>query len=227
MPSDASNQSGQGDTGAGDKDTSLLGGAPAGSESSAGGAGDAAKGGDSLLGGAGDASKTGDQGDASKAKPEAKADDKAPVVPEKYEFKAPEGVTLDSTLIEKATPLFKELGLTQDAAQKLVDFQAAQQAEASKAFTAQVEQWKAEVKALPESDKVLGDAKLALNKLADPATQALIAGSWMGSHPGVIKLLASAGKLLREDPLHEGNASTGAGPRDAADVLFGDMFKKP
>ena len=62
-------------------------------------------------------------------KVEPKADDKpiAPTVPEKYDFKAPEGQSLDAALVERATPIFKELGLTQDAAQKLVDFYNASQ----------------------------------------------------------------------------------------------------
>jgi len=50
-----------------------------------------------------------------------------PAVPEKYDFKAPaawseKGWELDTKLIETATPIFKELGLSQDQAQKLVDF---------------------------------------------------------------------------------------------------------
>lgn len=217
---DPINQPGQGNTGAGEvaKTTeSLLGGAPAGGGAAESGKGPEAKQAESLLG---------DKGDASKAIPAAKPEDKKPAAPEKYEFKAPEGVELDTGLIEKVTPVFRDLGLSQEAAQKLVDFQAAQQAEAAKAFNDQLGKWQAEVKALPEADKVLGDAKLALNKLADPATQALLAGSWMGSHPGIIKLLAAAGKLLREDPLHEGRAAPGSDPQDPAAVIFGDMFKK-
>lgn len=227
MPSEDNNPSGKGDTSTGNAapTESLLGGAPA-----SGGAADPVKpAGDSLLGaaakgdaanGAADKANTGD-----KPAEGQKTEEKKPAAPEKYEFKAPEGVTLDPAMLEKATPIFKELGLTQEAAQKLVDFQAAQQVESAKSFNAQLTKWQAEVKALPESDKVLGDAKLALNKLADPQTQALLAGSWMGSHPGIIKLLASAGKLLREDPLHEGNAANGS-TTDPANVLFGHLFKK-
>ena len=47
--------------------------------------------------------------------------------PDTYaDFNMPEGVTVDSALLDEATPLFKELGLTQEQAQKLVDFQAKQ-----------------------------------------------------------------------------------------------------
>lgn len=218
--SDGTSQTGQGNTGAGEQGQpaeSLLAGSPAG-----GGAADPkaeAKPTESLLG---DAGKEPDK------KPEAKPEEKKPVVPEKYEFKTPEGVKIDPTVLEKATPVFKELGLSQEAAQKLIDFQAAQQVEAAKAFNEQLGKWQAEVKAMPEADKVLGDAKLALTKLADPATQALLSNSWMGSHPGIIKLLASAGKMLREDPLHEGRASAPGVPADPAQAMFGDMItKKP
>lgn len=42
--------------------------------------------------------------------------------PEKYEsWKVPDGYELDSALVEEASPIFKELGLTQDQTQKLVD----------------------------------------------------------------------------------------------------------
>jgi len=54
------------------------------------------------------------------------ADDSAgetPVVPETYELKAHKERELDAALIEQATPIFKELKLSQEAAQKLVDFQ--------------------------------------------------------------------------------------------------------
>lgn len=44
-------------------------------------------------------------------------------VPEKYDFKLPEGMTLDEAKIKAAEPLFKELGLNNDQAQKLVDLQ--------------------------------------------------------------------------------------------------------
>lgn len=68
------------------------------------------------------------------AKPEAKpegTDGKAPktegepktqAAPEKYaDFTVPDGVKLDDKTMESATAVFKELGLSQDAAQKLVD----------------------------------------------------------------------------------------------------------
>lgn len=47
--------------------------------------------------------------------------------PEKYtDFKLPEGLTLEPKAIEDATKVFKNLNLSQDQAQSLVDFHAAQ-----------------------------------------------------------------------------------------------------
>jgi hypothetical protein len=47
----------------------------------------------------------------------------AKVVPDKYSFKLPEGMTLDEATNKIVEPLFKELGLDNDQAQKLVDAQ--------------------------------------------------------------------------------------------------------
>ena len=57
----------------------------------------------------------------------------APVVPDKYEFRAPDNYTIDPAALEAATPVFKELGLTQDQAQKLVDIQIAREIALAKA----------------------------------------------------------------------------------------------
>ena len=66
----------------------------------------------------------------------------ASVVPEKYEFKLPEGMTLDSAKMAIVEPLFKELGLSQESAQKLVDYQIqAQKDEVKRAEDAHVAQW--------------------------------------------------------------------------------------
>lgn len=50
---------------------------------------------------------------------------KSPTIgaPESYTpFKVPEGRELDAKVVDRATPIFRELGLSQDNAQKLVDF---------------------------------------------------------------------------------------------------------
>lgn len=50
-------------------------------------------------------------------------EEKKSVVPEKYDFKFPEGVTLDEATLALVSPEFKALGLDNTQAQKLVDLQ--------------------------------------------------------------------------------------------------------
>lgn len=72
--------------------------------------------------------------------------------PDTYtDFKVPDGLTLDKAVVEAATPLFKELNLNQDQAQKLVDFYTTQTKEAMeaphKAYQELSKTWQDETKA--------------------------------------------------------------------------------
>lgn len=83
------------------------------------------------------------------------------------EFKAPEGYKLDSKLIEEVTPIFKELGLTQDQAQKLVTLQAQQMIAAAKGPQTTYETmrngWRAEVSADADIKAYTLDGKTGLD----------------------------------------------------------------
>ena len=161
----------------------------------------------------------------SETKPEAKP----AAAPDKYEFKAHDGYTLDEKLIDTITPIFKEAGLTQDAAQKLVDFHAKQMLDAAKgpqdAYAATRTEWQAKVKADPDMakatngnatglDAVKLDIGRALNSINDAPLvaefkQAMdITGA--GDHPAVVKALW---KLAQH--ITEGKHVTGAGPSAA------------
>src|SRR5574340_1250451 len=60
---------------------------------------------------------------ATETKPDATPTEPAkPTPPETYTFKAPDGKSYDQSLIDGATPIFRELGLDQAAADKLVAF---------------------------------------------------------------------------------------------------------
>jgi hypothetical protein len=144
------------------------------------------------------------------------------------EFTMPEGMDVDQEALSEAVPVFKELGLGQDQAQKLIDVYAQQQVkaqtEAVRQLNEQRTKWREEVKAEPEYEKSLGLAKKALKQLADPETSAMITGSWMGDHPGLVKLLANAGRAISDDAFVEG-ARGASRPKGPEEVLFGDMFK--
>jgi len=159
------------------------------------------------------------------AKAKEEADAKAKVVPEKYEFKAPEGMTLDIAAVEKVTPLFKELKLTQEQAQKLVDVYATQvksihDAQAAD-FAKFVESEKqATIKALGANYKEeLSYAAKFLDKFANPKVRELFNGSGLGNNIEVIKMFIQAGKLVSEGKLIEGKVDVAA-DRSAADILY-------
>lgn len=160
---------------------------------------------------------------STETKPEVKAEtkegDKTSVVPEKYEFKAPEGTTLDETTITEASAVFKELGLSNEAAQKLVDLNAKLAKTVSeapyKAYDAMREGWQNETKADKEIGHILPKVKetigKALDTIADPALVAEFKNTMnltgSGDHPAFIKTFY---KLAQS--IVEGSHVSGKGP---------------
>jgi hypothetical protein len=164
---------------------------------------------------------------STEAKPDAKAETKPDAgAPEKYDFKAPEGQTLDAKTIEAVTPIFKELGLTNDQAQKLVEFQAARDTAATdaayKAYETTRTDWRKEIVG---SD--LGDGKEGLKpeikKNIDTAIGALgdakaIEGfkaamdlTGAGDNPAFVRAMSKLGSLLAEGTPVRGTAPSPAG----------------
>ena len=151
-----------------------------------------------------------------------------PVVPEKYEFKAPEGVTLDSKAVEGFTPIAKELGLTQEQAQKLVDFYGGQlgglaQAQAA-AKQAEVDKWASDAKADPEIgganfDANVSTAMKAIARFGSPALKEMLVESGLGNHPELVRFCMKVGASISEDTLALGG-KVSTGQRDAASVLY-------
>ena len=89
------------------------------------------------------------------------AEAKASGAPEKYEaWSVPDGYELDQGLVDEASPIFKELGLSQEASQKLVDFYAkhalATNKEVMDAWTATRTEWRESMKTDPDLGKLVG-----------------------------------------------------------------------
>lgn len=133
-----------------------------------------------------------------------------PVVPEKYEFKAPEGMELDSAMIALFEPVAKDLKLTNDQAQKLADVYAQRMKDLQEA---QSQQLAAERQAeVAETTRALGSrfkeemalAAKARDYFFSPETVARIEKSGLGNNLGFIRDCIKIGKLLKEDTLEEG-----------------------
>jgi hypothetical protein len=152
------------------------------------------------------------------AKPDAPKPATTPGAPEAYAaFTAPEGYTLDAAVIDAATPIFKELGLSQEAAQKLVEFHSKAMIEAAKAPQSTYEtmrnEWTAKAKADPDMAKASVDGKTgleavkldmgrALTALGDPTLakdfKEAMDLTGAGDHPAFIKTFWKLAQFVTE-----------------------------
>lgn len=147
---------------------------------------------------------------------QAPAEPPAPVVPEAYAFaNLPEGYSISEEQLAAFSPVLKELGLTQEQADKLVAFDAqrslaaqeASQQQAVEFRNKQVGEWETALRGDAEFGGANFDANVAVAKqfLTDfgtPELSAFLAESGLGSHPEVIRLFHKAGKELGEGKLH-------------------------
>lgn len=150
--------------------------------------------------------------------------------PEKYsDFKLPEGVSIDKAGLDSFAGLAKDLNLSQEQAQKLVDLQsgmvktqaASQMAELEATVKTWQEQFKKEVGA--KYDEELSFIGKFREQILDAETAQFLKDSRLENHPGLMKAFAKAGRLLREDIPPSGSKSTGEG--DIAQALFPSMKK--
>ena len=136
--------------------------------------------------------------------------------PEEYgEFKAPEGQQFDPDVLDNFKEVAKDLNLTQEAAQKMLDKMGPvvanrqmQQVEALR------NQWAEQSTADREfgGDNLganLEVARKALDNFGSPELKSLLNESGLGNHPEFIRLLYRAGKAISEDSFVGGSKSTG------------------
>lgn len=153
---------------------------------------------------------------------------KPPGAPDKYEFKAPEGHTFDSSVVEQFSEVAKELDLTQDAAQKILDKMGPViQARQDEALQAVRTEWEAAAKIDKEfgGDKLtenLSVAKKALDQFGTPELRTLLDTSGLGNHPEIIRVLYRAGLAISEDGFVSGNGSK-ATPETPAQRMYPNM----
>ena len=140
------------------------------------------------------------------------------MVPEKYDFK-----DTDASVIEKATPIFKELGLTQDAAQKLVDFYNAQSKTSSETLLKQVEDMRSgwrdnitkDAEMGPKLDAMKADIGRAKSALFENDPKGLAAFNeamdltGAGDHPDIVRAWWRMAQRV-----NEGTHVSGRGPAD-------------
>lgn len=166
--------------------------------------------------------------------PEVKADEAAAqpekVVPDSYEFTAPEGALLDKEAVDELSGLAKDFKLSQEEAQKVADIgsKLAQKWDTKQAETLQTAaaEWAASATADKEygGDKLvesLSTAKKALDAFGTPELRTLLNDSRLGNHPEVIRFMVRAGKAISEDRMvTSGAGKAQASPVSAAKALY-------
>jgi hypothetical protein len=129
--------------------------------------------------------------------------------PETYaDFTRPEGVEIDAEIHGKFTGIAKELGLSQENAQKVYDLGAEMAVKQRSAIIEQIETQAREWEASVASDKEYGGPKLqenmatakkALDAFATPELKTLLSESRLIHHPEVVRLLHRVGKAISQD----------------------------
>lgn len=167
-----------------------------------------------------EAQKTEEELAAEKAKTEEAEKDKKPEgAPEKYDFKPAEGQELDAAALEQFEPIARELNLTNEQAQKMVDLYGTKimpmvQQQQAEAWQKTTEQWAADVKADKEigGDKLTGNlsaAQRALEQFGDPELKEYLDSTGLGNHPALVKAFIKVGKAMSEDKVVTGGHESG------------------
>lgn len=152
------------------------------------------------------------------------------VVPEKYDFKVPEGaVGIDAKYLEQVSAYAKEHKLTQEEAQSIVNRDSANFASFVKAqneqFASEAEKW---VETAKNDKEIGGDelnrnvelAKRVVDKFGTDSFKKTLNDTGLGNHPELVRLLVRIGKTMSEDQLVVAGSQSSA-KRTAVDVLYG------
>lgn len=148
--------------------------------------------------------------------------------PEEYaEFSLPEGVEVDQESLDTFKSKAKELGLSQEKAQELVDLQAQAvqngQKQLQDAIAEQHQQWLEEAK---KDDEIGGEqfdqnvetARKAIETFGTPELKQFLDESGLGNNPEMIRFARRIGAAISEDTLMPGGS--GQGSKNPADVLY-------
>jgi len=151
--------------------------------------------------------------------------------PENYDtFKLGDDLKMDDKALEGFTVVAKELNLTQDQAQKLVDYQSAIVKE-NHDFRLQesenvIESWKQEtIEKLGENLKPQQDiAKKMLG--TRPELAKVLDETGLINHPEIFKMIVDFGRSTSEDPFVDGNNSGGTNTIPRERRMFPSMSGK-
>lgn len=140
------------------------------------------------------------------------------------DFALPEGIVLDSEVMDEFLPFAQELKLDQVGAQKLVDMGSKlatkMQQQAIDAWQEQITGWAEQTRNDPDLggnnlQSTLASGRAALESFGTPAFNQLLKDSGIGNHPEMIRFMNRIGKEISNDSIVTGNAANTADPLKA------------
>ena len=159
-----------------------------------------------------------------------------PEVPDAYELTAPDGLSIDPSDVAAATPIFKELGLTNEQANKLMPVAAQFAQRIGDQLNQQIldgvmverKSWLTAAEADPEIGGAqwkgsLTTAAKALDGLGfekGSPFRVLLDESGLGNHPDMIRAWVKVGKAIGEDSKFPRSDSNPAKPKSHAQTLY-------
>ena len=156
----------------------------------------------------------------------------ADIVPESYEITAPEGMDVDKAAMDVFTPIAKELGLTNEKAQKFADVYANIRLNEAKvqqdAFDSQQDGFIEAAKTDKEFggvnfDKNIASANSVLTKFGGDALIEVLDSAGLANHPDVIRCFYRMSKAISEDTFVSGAKNTT--PKGLAETIFDKSLK--
>lgn len=147
------------------------------------------------------------ESDAAKAKTDAEA--KSAGAPEAYtDFTLADGVEMDADTLDSFKGLAKELNISQESAQKLIDLQSAlvtkQVEDMQAAVVKQSQDWASQIYNDPELgganfEKNAESAVKVIQAFGDPQLSELLNASGLGNHPALFKFCHRISGAISED----------------------------
>lgn len=184
----------------------------------------------------GDKSEDDENGDEDDDKSKDKEVDRTKVPGEKesYALEMPDGVELDTELLDGLAPILREKGFTHEEAQKLADVYIENQTKAAEkvaeSWDTTVKDWTGKTKKDKEIggdklDESLANANAAIEKYGTKELRQALDNSGLGSHPEMIRLLSRVGTALKDDDVpRPGDGARTAAPNsnaETAEELYG------
>ena len=167
-------------------------------------------------------------------------------VPEAYTFEMPEGMELDQGLLDKATPTFKELGLTNEQASKLVGIYAEHVKAQADGSADAIEAWYGERRAAEiaeaneagiaaiKADKEIGGSNFepvkarvveAVGAIGTPELRQTFDKLGLANDPEIVRFIH---RCIDYTPQDKGESSAGGGgvEPDLRERWYPDLVKK-